>query len=539
MDHIAYRIAAAMVCACFYLAATSKLLGVMQQGGYKGGKCLRWLFGAQNTYFLRLTVWGFFSFIACLLVSLAFSFLPGNGGLIASIVPFFLFAILFVSADRSFALKVKMVSSGRVKRLGIVYLFLCAVVAFVVITLCSMLGVALQGQAEWLQALRYLPVCFLPMFLPFVLCLANALTAPFENARNRKFIKRAGQVLNETDIVRVGIVGSYGKTSVKNILKALLSEGVDGAVVATPASYNTPIGVAKTVTGEAFKNAKIFLCEMGARKAGDIQELCDLVKPDYIVFTGVCAQHIESFGSEKQVLLAKCEALHSTAKKIICAASLKEKIEALSLEASVMEKCVFVEEAQGVEIGATQTSFAVTIAGEEVRVQTPLLGSAAAENCALAIRLCEEMGVQRETIVSALEKVHPIPHRLQLIQSNGVSILDDAYNCNLVGAAMALEVLQRFENKRFVVTPGIVETGVLHAEINGALGQLLAKAGVDRVILVGETQVLPVKKAYLAAGGEAEKLTIVNCLQAAQTLLAGELSQGDCVLFMNDLPDVL
>ena len=117
MDGIAYRIGAAIVCACFYLAATAKLLGAMQQSGYQGGKFLRWLFGTRNTYGARLTFWSVLSCVFTMLVVLTFSFLPNNGAIIVSAIPFFFFAILFTWADRKFALKVKTVASGRVKRL--------------------------------------------------------------------------------------------------------------------------------------------------------------------------------------------------------------------------------------------------------------------------------------------------------------------------------------------------------------------------------------------------------------------------------------
>ena len=540
MDDLICRIVAAAVCACFYLAATAKLLGAMQQSGYQGGKFLRWFFKKENTYFARLLFWSVLSVVAATLVCVTFSFLEGNGAIVASALPFFFFCFLFCLADRKYALKVKTVPSGRVKRLGVAYVFLCACIAFIVISACSLLGVALAGQVEWVRSLRYLPVCFFPLLLPFILCLANAIMSIFEVARNKKFVKRAGQVLDETNILRVGIVGSYGKTSVKNILKTLLAEGAEGGkIVATPASYNTPIGVAKTVMSEEFQGASVFLCEMGARKAGDIRELCELVKPDYIVFTGVCAQHIQTFGSEENVLRAKCEALASTAKRVICAKSLKEKIEGLGISVELFEKCVFVEDAQAVELSATQTSFTLTVGGEPTRVSTPLLGEAAVENIAIAVRLCEELGVSREAIEAGLAQVQPTEHRLQLIEANGAYILDDAYNCNVRGARIAIDALKRFSGKKFVVTPGIVETGVLEAKINGELGELLADEAIDRVILVGETQVKAVKDGYVAAGGDAEKLTVVNHLQKAQELLAEELRQGDCVLFLNDLPDVV
>ena len=98
-----------------------------------------------------------------------------------------------------------------------------------------------------------------------------------------------------------------------------------------------------------------------------------------------------------------------------------------------------------------------------------------------------------------------------------------------------MEVLRLAPGRKFVVTPGIVELGQLEEAENEALGACLV--GLDRVILVGETLVLDVRNGYLAAGGAADALTIVPTLAAAQAVLAKELAAGDCVLFLNDLPD--
>ncbi len=127
-------------------------------------------------------------------------------------------------------------------------------------------------------------------------------------------------------------------------------------------------------------------------------------------------------------------------------------------------------------------------------------------------------------------------HRLQLLESNGVYIIDDGYNSNVVGAKAAVEVLRSFSGKKIVVTPGLVELGVLEESENKALGAELV--GLDRIILVGETLVGAVKSGYLEAGGEEERLSIVPSLVAAQDVIKNEIAKGDAVLFLNDLPEI-
>jgi UDP-N-acetylmuramoyl-tripeptide--D-alanyl-D-alanine ligase len=295
--------------------------------------------------------------------------------------------------------------------------------------------------------------------------------------------------------------------------------------------------VAKTVFSDGFEKAQVAIFEMGARQEGDIKELCELVKPDYILFPGVCAQHIQTFGSKEAVFRAKCEALFSTAKTVICGKGLEDRIAKTYPEQAA--KCVFASEGKGVELRATETAFTLVLEGGEVAVKTALLGEGAVENISLAACLAEKLGLTQDEIARGAEKLQPVEHRLALSQENGVYILDDAYNCNIKGAKAAIAALGRFEKSKYVITPGIVETGVLHSEINGELGCVLAGAGIDLTVLVGETQARVIEKAYLQAGGAADRLIIVPSLERAVEAIQGRLAAGDCILFMNDLPDVV
>ena len=170
-------------------------------------------------------------------------------------------------------------------------------------------------------------------------------------------------------------------------------------------------------------------------------------------------------------------------------------------------------------------------------MKTKLLGRSAAEDISLAATLAFEMGLTVEEITRGIAKLQPIPHRLQLIEASGAYILDDGYNCNIVGAKSALEVLSLFSGKKCVVTPGIIECGILEDELNGELGKAIAKKDFEKVILVGDTLVGAVKDGYLSGGGDKQKLFIAKTLGEAQAMLQGWMDEGDCVLFLNDLPD--
>lgn len=507
--------------------STFKMLGAMQQSGYKNGVFLRWLKRGNNLYFNRLSVLALCLALSTAIVSLCFSFLGREWALVCSAVPFLALLLIFWRVDGKYALKVPVKRSGRAWRLYAAYFFFTACAAYVLIAFLDFLSV-LNG-SEVYALIAYVPFAILPVLLPFLLCLANGVTGIFENARNQKFVKRAGQVLDETKIIRIGIVGSYGKTSVKNILKTMLLEKY--SVVETPESYNTPMGIAKTVLSPEFDGKQILIAEMGARKQGDIAELCALVRPDYAIFTGVCEQHISSFGSLENVILEKSEILKCGAKKVVCGKKLQGLI-------PQTESTVFAEPAESVRLSSKDSSFTLSVNGEAIEGNTSLLGEAGVENIALSATLCSILGMTGEEIARGIRKLQPIPHRLQLLENNGVYILDDGYNCNIEGAKNAVDVLSGAEGRKCIVTPGIVECGVLEEELNGKLGQMLAEKNFDKVILVGDTLVGAVKNGYLSSGGDTERLETVPTLAMAQEKLGAWLERGDTVLFLNDLPDV-
>ena len=529
MDDLAVRLVASIVTALLFAFCSFKLLGAMQQSGYDGRSFWRWMRRKDNLFFNRLGVLSLCLALSGTVTVLCFSFLGRAQALLCSAVPFFALCLIFWRVDGKYALKVSVKTTGRLCRLAFVYGVYLALGNFIFISLLYFLA-ELNGSSFYAY-IAYVPFAVSPLITPFLAVLANASTRGFENARNRKYVKRAGQVLNETKIIRVAVVGSYGKTSVKNILKTLLEEKY--SVVETPESYNTPIGVAKTVTSSQFVGKDVLIAEMGARKAGDITELCRLVNPDYAIFTGVCEQHISTFGSLQAVFEEKSSILRSGVKKAVCGESLKEFL-------SEKDGLLFagLTQVKDLRLEGETTRFAFTLGGKEIVAKTSLLGNAAAENILLAATLAFEMGVTPEEIERGISKLQPIPHRLQLLKSNGVYILDDGYNCNPKGAKEAISALKRFSGRKCIVTPGIVECGVLEEKINGELGEEIAKADLDKVILVGDTLIGAVKSGFEQAGGNMKRLTSVQTLIAAQVALADWLVEGDAVLFLNDLPDV-
>lgn len=516
--------AGAVICAFFGVLCSVSMMGILQQSGYSDKGFFKWYFRYGNMTPGRNALLSLTLLLTVALFNLCFSFTGYVWANVISMIPFVgLSIVYFLSSKR--AVKVPLRCTNRMKRLAVCYflfLFALSFGAGVGLTFAAM-----RVDSDIYYLFRYIFLCLLPNFFPFILAAANGVMLVYELPHNRAYIRRAKKGFSESAAIKVGVTGSFGKTTVKNIACAILS--VKYRVIATPASYNTPIGMGRAIK-ETGLDCDIFLAEMGARKEGDIAELCDMVAPEYGIVTGICSQHLQTFGSMDAIVKEKSVLASRVKKGCVVGASAY----AVGIEGDLVEGRDF--GAEDVVCTTEGTEFTLRLGKERIRLKTQLMGRHSAQDIALGAALAGMMGLTAAEIAEGVSRIRPVPHRLQKLTLNGLTILDDSYNSNVEGAKSAVETLRLFGGKKYIVTPGLVELGGLEGKANEALGTSLA--GLDSVILVGETLVLSVRTGYLAAGGDADKIRVVPTLKDAQKILGEELGAGDCVLFLNDLPDL-
>ena len=519
-------VAIAVVFACFLTLTSFKTLGILQGFGYKGSKLFGWAGRKSNLTQARFSVLALATALASAVISLCFGFVGAHWAAVIGLTAYVIFFILYLFAESRRSIKNSATLTPRFKRLLVTVWLTFAVLTYIGVTLLNF-GEKVWGERLF-ATLKYSALAILPLTIIPAVCLANLITLIWEVPKNRSYVKKAKFAVAASGIKVVGITGSYGKTGAKNILAAMLSEKY--RVLSTPSSFNTPLGIARTVNGNELKNYDVLIAEMGARHKGDIAELCAICPPDFSMITGICPQHLESFKTLENIVAAKGEIIAGTKEKCVIAA---DCFDYFKDSAGAIEKCDCVSE---IKAGCTGAEFTLTLGGENRRVKTVLLGEHSARNIGICAQTAFAMGVDIDGVAAAVEKIGFTEHRLQLIESNGVNILDDGYNSNVVGAKAAVTVLKYFGGKKIAVTPGLVELGILEEKENEALGGELV--GLDYVILVGETLVTAVKNGYLQAGGDPEKITVVPSLTAAQDVLKDIISKGDTVLFLNDLPEI-
>lgn len=378
--------------------------------------------------------------------------------------------------------------------------------------------------------------------LAFIVMLGNLLNQPIEKAVAGRYIRDAKNILKHSKkLTVIGITGSFGKTGTKHILHRILSQKFN--VCMTPGSFNTPMGVVRTIRENLRATDEIFIAEMGAKNVGDIKEICDIVHPKHGIITAIGEQHLETFKSIDNIIKTKWELADS----VLAADGMlfvngdnsyladKDK---KAITYGTDKKASF--RAEDIQSGPEGQSFVfVTPDGASIRLQTKLLGRANVINITGCAALSYRMGVSLEQIAAAVRSLPPTQHRLELLRHDRYWVIDDAYNSNPQGAAMALEVLASFDMLRILVTPGMVELGEKQDELNFAFGAQAASAA-DIIILVGEKQAEPIAAGVRSKGFSEDKLHIVKTIGDAFTLLdkiAYEQEKKPVVLLENDLPD--
>lgn len=493
------------------------ILKILQLSGYKAKGVFSWWKSTANDTLIRYLALTMLAFIAMIVYVGCFAtFIYAR---YCAVVLYIILCIVFLcSVVKNGNAKVK--CTPRMKRIIVVD----ALLTFI-------LGAG-AAWASWANPYCQTITAALGIFAPFVAMAANAIMSPFEKLNNKKYIKRAKAKLEQKKPIVIGITGSYGKTTAKNILCAMLGN----SVLATPGSFNTPMGVCMTINN-TLNDERYFIAELGARYKGDIKELCDIVHPMYGIITAIGDMHIATLKSREGVANAKYELAQNLPQdgllvlngyNVDCAA-LKNR--EAPCETEVAGEGVSYKD---LVIDGNGTSFTLVIDGSEHKVTTVLLGAHIAELACLCAAVAKRLGVSDEQIVSAVESMKPVEHRLQLISGGAVTVIDDAYNSNPVGAKNALDVLKCFDVKKIIITPGFVELGAIEKQSNYELGKNIA--GVcDYAYLVG-SRADDIKKGATEAGMNEGTVSVFSSRDDAVKALEA-IAGEKVVLFENDLPD--
>ncbi len=494
---------------------------MFQLNGYRFSTHIRWMKKNISRYAVELIVF---------LLSFT-GFIPLEPFMAFAAVALLVGVIAIAVENRGKEYKKPLVYTPRVKRMFVTTFIL----------LCASYGGVIYCLTTADKNLSFLGLGLICALAPFSILLANLINKPIEKGVNRHYLNDAKRMLRacpELDVI--GITGSYGKTSVKFYLYTILRAWTDTLV--TPESYNTPMGVVKTVRGSLSAIHKIFLCEMGAKWVGDIKELCDIVHPRHGIITSLGEQHLESFGSKENIIKTKYELSDALPENGRLYINLDNEVIRNNLPKrkyisyGTTEDCDYY--AYNIEFSSSGTSFVVRApSGETESFDTKLIGGHNVVNITGAIAAANGFGMPLSEMRRYVRRIEAVPHRMQIVNKGEVTIIDDAFNSNPAGCRAALSTLKQMDGVRILVTPGMVELGADEEKLNCEFGEYAAEC-CDKIVLIGEKQTSAIRNGIMKKGFSKENLFVFEEFsEAMRTLYGMKTDKKKIILLENDLPD--
>lgn len=531
---MAFFIILSVVCGAYMVLNFRRDIHMLQQNSYRISRYWRWLRPHLSDPWRLVDV-------ACLLLLVSTLFHSTLRALIVGVV-LIIKSVIILRAKY----KKPLVFTKRVWRIYTVTL-LIPVLGYIALCITQLRSTeGIWGYGSYNLPLVILLLCTIFSWA-WVIVAVWALK-PVEKAINNRFRREAEDILRSNQgLVVVGITGSYGKTSTKHYLHRILQE--DKEVLMTPGSFNTPLGVIRTIREQMKPHHEVFICEMGAKQRGDIKEICDIVHPQMGIITAVGPMHLETFRTMEGVQATKFEladALPPAGPIVV-----NQDFEAAASRLVTNTECIRYGvvntdvdfHAENVSYGPQGSTFDIVGRdGSRLTISTRLLGECNISNLIAAVIIARRLGVSDDKIRYAASRIEQVEHRLNTKRTPcGVTIIDDAFNSNPSGAKMAVEVLGHFSDggktgKRIIVTPGMVELGSEQQALNRELGREIAKH-VDMAVIVGKYNREALLDGLKSAGFPSDKAYAVDTFAQAQDLLSKELRAGDTVLYENDLPD--
>ena len=501
---------------------------ILQQNWYDDGKrYINWINSNKEKVF--------FNFDFLFILFIIFFFIKPVISIILFICFYIISMCLFITNKRKEQVKKPLVITKRVKRLYYTNYLILIIISIIMYLFFN----------EKLIPIYYLILGLIIYLSYYFTYIVNIINKPIEKFVFNYYKNKAVKKLNTLNHLKViGITGSYGKTSSKNILNDILNIKYDS--FATPKNFNTTYGLIITINNYLDKFSDYFIAEMGAFKQGEIKELCDLVKPTYGILTKIGTAHLDSFGSVENIQKGKFELIESLPSDGIGVLNGDDE---LQVKYNLKNDCKIVYigidnpdvdyRATNIKLSSTGTSFDCVFKDTKktIHFETRLLGKVNIYNILAGIALGHCLGLDDNMLVAGVKKVNSVEHRLEMKKYGLINIIDDAYNSNPVGSKMALEVLDMMPGKKIIVTPGMIELADKEYELNKKFGQYSADV-CDEVILVGKEQTKPIYDGLMSKKYNENKIHILNDVKLAFPLMQ-KLSEGDTfVLLENDLPDI-
>ncbi len=387
-------------------------------------------------------------------------------------------------------------------------------------------------------------VVLITYLMPIYVLLTVIINEPVEKIIRNKYKKMAvNKLKSQPSLYVIGVTGSYGKTSIKNIVGDVISEFEP--TLKTPASFNTPNGLSITINNYLKPLHKVFIAEMGAYKSGEIEELAVMTNPHVAIVSSIGPQHLETFKTIENVQHTKMELVENVRPNGIAILNydniyIREyeiKRDDIKVYTYGMDSIAYDMYGKDVKYEFGQMSFTVVdnINDCEYYITTKLLGKHNLYNIMASLLVCITRGYDIEKTIKAITMVKPIKNRLEFKKiNNDTLVIDDAFNANVEGLKEAVNILSKYTDyTRVLITPGVIDLGDKSYKLNNEIAKTF-DGKIDHMFMVGRYN----QKAYYDAVKNFKSIDYSmfdNFLEAYE--IANQIEGKKVILICNDLPD--
>ncbi len=345
----------------------------------------------------------------------------------------------------------------------------------------------------------------------------------------------------------IGITGSYGKSTTKEILAEILSKKYK--VLKTPANINTAIGIAQLILSEMNETYEIFVVEMGAYKIGEIKEICDMVSPKIGIITAINEQHLALFGKIENTIRAKFELIDSLPQDGLAILNIGDKNIEIGLENENCisgDACKIKAKKKLYSVGAKADAYAINavsthqnikftfISGADMKDFTlNITGAHNISNALAAIIAAQEIGMDLDEISKSIQRISRLDFTLKILAGpNGSKLIDDTYNSNPDGVLAALEYIERERGRKFIVMSSLIELGSSAHKIHKKLGKNIS-AAVAKLFFLDNYYIADVRQGASENEDSIVEIKLERDVQKSAQILEDELKPSDTALFIN------
>jgi UDP-N-acetylmuramoyl-tripeptide--D-alanyl-D-alanine ligase len=354
--------------------------------------------------------------------------------------------------------------------------------------------------------------------------------------KDYKAVKTSRKIFEEHGAIKIAVAGSYGKTTMKELLLTILGEGKK--VAATPANKNVAVShayFAKKLDGDE----EIVIIEYGEGAPGDVARFAKNTKPTIGIITGIAPAHLDKYktiDAAAKDIFSLADFLHGKNVYVNNESQLAKKYSKASYTL-YDQKAVLGWKITNISVKINGMSFSMQKGAQKLDLQTGLIGRHLIGSLALCVALGKELGCSDSDIISGVAKTIPFEHRMQPREIAGGYIIDDTYNGNLEGVRAGLQLLSELNARRKIyVTPGLVDQGKESKNVHQEMGTLIAKANPSKVVLMRNSVTHWICDG-LTTGAYQGEIVIEKKPLDFYTNINQIIAAGDIMLLQNDWTD--